>query len=69
LNDNIRGFLNNPNELKDEDSIGNRLGYLTLFMTLVGAIGGARMWINFNFRGPRSTIRLLDGTVLLLHPK
>lgn len=49
--------------------MGNCLGYLTLFICLVGVISGARMWINFTFRGPRSTIRLNDGTVMTLHPK
>jgi hypothetical protein len=49
--------------------MGNCLGYLTLFMSLVGAISGARMWINFTFKGSKSTIKLLDGSVLTLHPK
>jgi len=53
----------------DEDSIGISLGYLGLFMSIVGAISGARMWIGFTFRGPKSTIRATDGTILLLHPR
>lgn len=53
----------------EEDSIGNCLGYLGLFLTLVGNICGARVWIGFTFRGSRSSIRSMDGSAILLHPR
>lgn len=59
LNDRARaifGILTNKNELTDEDTAGNRYGYLTLFVCLVAQIFGARIWLHFNFKGPRSTI-------------
>lgn len=74
FNENVRSifnvvFLANMFEYKDEDNVGNCLGYLTLFVVLVGSICGARMWINFTFKGPRSTIRLSDGSIITLHPR
>jgi hypothetical protein len=53
----------------DEESIGNCLGYLGLFVSIIAAISGAKTWINFAFRGPKSTIRSNDGNTLILHPK
>lgn len=38
-----------------------------LLITLVGEIAGARMWINFTFKGARSTIRLSDGSSAYLN--
>ena len=58
------------NEQKiDEDGLGICLGYLAIFVTIVGQISGARLWINFNFRGSRSTIKAADGSTITLHPK
>jgi hypothetical protein len=59
----------NPSEVRDDDAVGNCLGYLALFMEIVGTIYDARMWIGFTFRGPRSTMRLSDGSTATLHPK
>lgn len=35
----------------------------------MGNIAGAKSWINFVFKGPKSTIKSTDGVVLLLNPK
>jgi predicted nuclease with TOPRIM domain len=70
FNENTRAiFKAVGGETKDDESLGNCIGYLALFISIVGSICGARMWINFTFRGPRSSIRLSDGTVAILHPR
>ena len=72
FNENVRSIFNSavPHSPDNtDDSIGNCLGYLTLFVWMVGVICDARMWISFIFRGPRSMIRLSDGAMVLLHPR
>jgi hypothetical protein len=75
FNENCNNIFNMVNQFKnleekyDEDSIANSYAYLTLFMCMIGQIAGARMWLNFQFKGHRSTIRLSDGTIVNLHPK
>ena len=38
-------------------------------MSIVGEIVNTKMWINFHFKGPRSTIKLSDGAIIYLHPR
>lgn len=53
----------------DEENIANALAYLTLFVTITAKISGVRLWIDFVFKGPKSTIRAFDGSNMLLHPR
>lgn len=66
---NVIQNLKNSEQKLDEDSIGNCLGYLGLFMTITATICGSRTWIGFTFRGAKSTIKASDGSLLILHPK
>jgi len=36
---------------------------------ITATICGAKTWISFAFRGPKSTIKAADGSILVLHPK
>ena len=49
--------------------MGICLGYLGLLITIVGYICGARLWFDFTFRGSKSTLRLNDGTYVILRPR
>lgn len=56
-------------QAKGDEEVGICIGYLGLLISLVGQIYGARLWIDFKFKGSKSTIKLSDGTTLILRPR
>ena len=54
---------------KSDEEVGICLGYLGLLITIVGELCNARLWFGFIFKGCRSTVRLSDGTFVILRPK
>ncbi len=53
--------------MKSDEEMGICLGYLGLLIALVGEIAGSRLWMNFTFKGSKSTIKLSDGSTVLLN--
>lgn len=49
--------------------MGVCIGYLGLFILVVGQIAKARMWFDFVFKGSKSTVRLVDGSYAVMRPK
>lgn len=49
--------------------MGICLGYLGLLILIVGEISGARLWFDFVFRGSKSSLRLNDGSTVIMRPK
>ena len=79
FNERVRGLYsvipvlmsNNQSQIQmlDESRVGNCLGYLMLFVSLVASISGSSVWNSFNFKGHRSMMRAQDGTYIMLHPR
>ena len=54
---------------KSDEEVGICLGYLGLLITIVGELCKARLWFDFTFKGSKSTVKLGDGTFVVLRPK
>ena len=70
----LEGSVESPNKSqisqnKGEEEVGICLGYLGLMITIVGKICNARMWIGFSFRGAKSTVKLSNGSTVILRPR
>ena len=59
----------NNDQSKNDEEVGVCFGYLGLLISIVGYIAGSRLWFNFTFKGSKSTVKLADGTVVVMRPR
>jgi hypothetical protein len=63
---NVEEMLKRSQEVQSSEENGIFLGYVGLLIQTVGEISESRLWFDFVFKGSKSTIRLRDGTIVIL---